>query len=334
MEEIYKMAGRVAAHAVLSVSGGELLIPIYGYLDEDGKTRMTRIAAESGDEAMQVGQQLYSDNPSNAAGAAWVVDGFITLKEVGKVDALLFKICSYANPQREMQLAVPYRHANSNDGFAVFKPKVIGLSHLAPDELQPLIKAFFEGRDEHTEAAALWREKQQDEVTSTTGYAGFSGDEWEHLRDAPLAIFCIVAGADGKIDKKEADSFGKLFKDSGKFTSLLMQRVMAELSPHTPQGQGILLNFLQRYTSDQFNRLHFFAQLNSLLTTKSEEPVSNAFKSDLLAFGKTVAESSGGFFGFGSKVSKEEKTALAMIETLIMSPPELSQLLAEMAGGN
>jgi|GEM_PF-1936764 len=334
MEEICKMAGRVAAHAVLSVRNGEILIPICGHLDVNGKTMMTRIVASNSEEAMQKGEQMYSDNPSNANGAAWVVDGFITLTDIGKVDALLFKICSYANPQREMQLAIPYRHANSSEGFAVFKPKVIGLSNLKAEELQPLVNAFFDGRDEHAEAAPLWKESYQNEVTSTSGYAGFSSDEWEHLRDAPLAIFCMVAGADGKIDAKEAGAFGKLFKESGKFPSLLMQRVMTELTPHAPQGQAILMDFLQRYMSDQFNRIQFFAQLNTLLTAKTEDAVSTGFKTDLLNFGKAVAESSGGFIGFGNKTSKEEKAMLEIIETLLMSPPELSQLLADLAEKN
>ncbi|MCP8462588.1 hypothetical protein NK553_01350 [Pseudomonas sp. ZM23] len=331
MQDIYKMAGITAAHAVYSVCDGELLIPIYGYLSEDGKIRMVRLAHDTGEEAMQAAQQMYEENPHQALGAALILDGFVTLKDVGKVDALLLRIISYAEPRRVMELAIPYRHAHSAEGFAVFKPKVTGVTGITQEELQPLIDAFYAGRDEHAEGSAVWKASQQAQITGMTGFAGFPGDEWRQLREAPVAVFCMVASADGKIDAKEAEAFGKLFKESGKYPSVLMQRVMAELSPDTPQGRDVLMNFLQRFiTPDQFNRVQYFARINSLLAQRASEGDAAAFKADLLAFGKAVAESSGGFFGFGSKISKDEKKVLEVIDGLLSSPPELSQLMADL----
>ncbi|MBB1519296.1 hypothetical protein [Aquipseudomonas guryensis] len=331
MQETYKMAGRVAAHSVLSVSGGELLVPIYGYLTADGKTKMVRVASPSAEEAMADGQKMYNDNPYQAAGGTWAVDAFITLPDVGKVDALLINICTYGEPKRELQMAIPYRHAQSSEGFAVFKPKLTALTNLEVSELQPLMDAFFSGRDEHTEAAALWQEKGQEQPTAVSGFAGFAANEWATLRDAPLAVFFMVGAADGNIDAKELKAFEKLFKESGKYPSVLMQRVMAELTPFTPQGQALLMDFLKRFTSGQFNAPQYFASINTLLSTNSEEESAVAFKNDLLAFGSAVASASGGgFLGFGSKISKEEKAVLGVIEALLSSPSELGQFMADL----
>lgn len=331
MLDICKMAGITAAHSVYSVCDGELLIPIYGYLSEDGKICMTRLAYDSGEEAMQAAQEMYEGNPHQALGAALVLDGFITVKDVGKVDALLLKIISYAEPRRAMELAIPYRHAHSQDGFAVFKPKLTGVTGITKDELQPLIDAFYAGRDEHAEGSAVWKEKFQEQITGMSGFAGFSAEEWQQLREAPVAAFCMVASADGKIDAKEAEAFGKLFKASGKYPSVLMQRVMTELSPDTPNGRAVLLDFLQRFVSPEFSSIQYFARLNGLLARNASEDDAAAFKKDLLVFSTAVAESSGGFFGFGSKISKAEKQVLEAITGLLTSPPELSQLMADMA---
>lgn len=330
MQETYKMAGRVAADAVSSVSTGQLLTPIYGYLTDEGQTRMVFVEADNAQQAMEEGMKMYEGNRWDATGGTWAVDGFVTLPDVGKIDAVLLNICTYSEPKRELRIAIPYRHAQSSEGFAVFKPKLLGLDNLESSELQPLMDAFFEGRDEHTTGAAIWKAHFQAQITSMSGFNGFSAEQWAELRDAPLAVFFMVAAADGDIDEKEIKAFEKLFKESGKYPSVLMQRVMSELTPHAPQGQALLRDFLERYTAGSFFAPIYFIGLNRLLDSNTEPHLAAAFKQDLLAFGTAVASSSGGFLGFGSKISKEEKTVLGIIEALLSSADEAAQLLAEL----
>jgi hypothetical protein len=45
--------------------------------------------------------------------------------------------------------------------------------------------------------------------------------------------------------------------------------------------------------------------------------LANEFKLSLLAIAKQVAEASGGFLGFGNKISKSEMQALAVLITLL-----------------
>lgn len=318
MQDVCKMAGRLAAHAVLSVSDGELLIPIYGYLSRDGQTHMVRVMSDTAEEAMQEGQQMYAGNRYDAAGGFWAVDGFITLPDVGKVDALLINICTYAEPAQELRMAIPYRHADSSEGFAVFKPKLVGLSNLHKGDLQALMDAFYRGRDEHGEAAPVWKAHHQDVLASMSGFGGMSAQEWAHVRDAPLVVFFMVAGADGGVDKKEIEAAAALFKESGKYPSVLMQRVMSELTPHTPQGQALWADFVQRYESEDFSGAMYLFSLTMMLNQKVDKALALAFRDDLLAFGHAVASSSGGgFLGLGSKISKEEKAMLnAITQTL------------------
>ncbi|RYF20949.1 MAG: hypothetical protein EOO33_17685 [Comamonadaceae bacterium] len=314
MQEACKMAGRLAAHAVLSVSDGELLVPIYGYLTGDGQTRMVRLASDTAQEAMEEGQQMYAGNRYDAAAGFWAVDGFITLPEVGKVDALLINICTYAQPRQELRMAIPYRHAQSSGGFAVFKPKLLGIENLQKGDLQVLMDAFYRGRDEHAQAAPVWKAHHQDVMASVSGFGGMSAQDWAHVRDAPLAVFFMVAGADGAVDHKEVEAASALFKESGKYPSVLMQRVMSELTPHTPQGQALWADFMQRYASEDFSGVMYLVSLTGLLGQMADKGLAVAFRDDLLAFGHAVASSSGGgFLGLGSKISKEEKAMLAAI---------------------
>ncbi|OLU20714.1 hypothetical protein BVH01_01890 [Pseudomonas sp. PA1(2017)] len=332
MQESYKMAGRVAAHAVLSVCDGELLIPIYGYLGRDGKTNMVRVVSPTAEQAMAEGERMYDQNPNQATAGVWVVDGFITLPEVGKVDALLLNICTYGLEKSELQLAIPYRHALSSEGFSVFNPKLLNLQNLQSEQIPSIMDAFFEGRDEHTDAAKIWKASQQGQPTSVSGFSGFSTGEWASLRNAPLAIFFMVASADGDIDEKEIKAFGDLFKESGKYPSVLMQRVMLELSPHVRQGRELMMEFLVHFSSGQFSVAQYFAGLSRLLADNAEDEAAAAFKRDLLAFASAVAASSGGgFLGFGSKISKQEKAVISVIETLLMSPPEVGEFMATLA---
>lgn len=308
------MAGRLAAHAVYSVSDGELLVPIYGYLSRDGQTHMVRVASDTAQEAMEEGQQMYAGNRWDAAAGFWAVDGFITLPDVGKVDALLINICTYAEPRQELRMAIPYRHAHSSEGFAVFKPKLLGLENLQKSDLQAVMDAFYRGRDEHAEAAPIWKAHHRDVLASMSGFGGMSTQEWAHVRDAPLAVFFMVAGADGAVDKKEIEAAAALFKESGKYPSVLMQRVMSELTPHTPQGQALWADFMQRYASDDFSGVMYMVSLKMLLSQMADKALATAFTDDLLAFGHAVASSSGGgFLGFGAKISKQEKAMLAAI---------------------
>jgi hypothetical protein len=123
------------------------------------------------------------------------------------------------------------------------------------------------------------------------------------LAYAPIAVFCVVAGADGSIDKKEAKAFQLEIIKGVATDSELMQRVMVQV---IADFETMLHGFLNQ----EIDAKEKLKEILSILNNKLSEGESLEFKLTLFAIGKSVAEASGGFLGFGSKISKEEKQAL------------------------
>ena len=66
------LAGFLAAHAVWSISDGETLIPIYGYIDASGARHLVRLAESQSGKAVETGRDLLDANPNNVACAGWL----------------------------------------------------------------------------------------------------------------------------------------------------------------------------------------------------------------------------------------------------------------------
>jgi hypothetical protein len=154
MELAVRLAGFLAAHAVWCVSDGDMLIPLMGLETLDGKRQMHRFMAERIEEGVRQGQDRLARNSDGASRAALVYDGFITLP-TGKIDALLVDIRDYGSPLRSLLMAVPYRPVNSQQGFAVHRPKFLSFTGPEPD-FQAVGSAFFQGVDSHDKAAPVW----------------------------------------------------------------------------------------------------------------------------------------------------------------------------------
>ena len=81
-------------------------------------------------------------------------DGFVTLPS-GKTDALIIESINFGVERTGFTMAVPYRHANSPEGFAAYRPKFLGFVGPEPS-FDELGEAFFRGVDEHERGAAVW----------------------------------------------------------------------------------------------------------------------------------------------------------------------------------
>ena len=125
----------------------------------------------------------------------------------------------------------------------------------------------------------------------------------EHLACAAPFVFLLVAAADGSIDKKELKRFSQLMAEE---EYAILAAVM------TQSGLGIeqLLAACKNRLADPVNELMSLGQIidNRLPTDTALE-----FKAALLKFGHAIAQSSGGFLGFGRKVDKQEAAVLALI---------------------
>jgi hypothetical protein len=149
-----ELAGFFAAHAVWCVSDAETLVPIIAFETIDGSRQMVRIEAEQLQDAVSDGKQWLADNPASAVRAVFIYDGFVTLPD-GKTDALVVEAIDFGPPRSGFTMAVPYRHAKSPAGFAVYRPKFLGFEGLGP-AWDVLGDAFFRGVEQHEQGAAVW----------------------------------------------------------------------------------------------------------------------------------------------------------------------------------
>ncbi len=126
----------------------------------------------------------------------------------------------------------------------------------------------------------------------------------QHLAKAPALIFLLVAAADGKVDKKEIAQFRKILQDPA------YQPLFAAMR-ETEMDVGQLLAALKDNGRSPIDELTI---LRKILESLMPEEAATAYKIMLLKLAKSIAEASGGFLGvFGSKISKEEKNAIAAI---------------------
>jgi tellurite resistance protein len=140
--------------------------------------------------------------------------------------------------------------------------------------------------------------------------ATFTADEWKSLLNSPFIIFLAVAVSDGKLDKKEADRFMQILRDAGKYKCPVLNKVLIDALPH-------FSNFINDLISGKINPLKELTSVSEITENKLPVADANRFKLSLLAIAKEIAESSGGFLGFGSKISKEEMQVINGIATTL-----------------
>lgn len=138
----------------------------------------------------------------------------------------------------------------------------------------------------------------------------FTSEEWDVLSSSPISIFCLVAGADGSIDKKEFMEFAKIILGLKHFDHELIKAVYASTVDGIEAKFNNVIKNLETIKS-------YVKRVRPILKGKVEDKVVDEFCKSLLFLGHKVASASGGFLGFGSKVSKEEKEMLIRIATML-----------------
>jgi hypothetical protein len=156
MENTGRLAGFFLAHAVLSISEGGILIPIFGFEPSEGKRGMKRIAFEPIEQGVAQGQTWLRDNPDAAARAVLIFDGYMNLQS-GRTDALIVEARRYFPQAGSIQVGVPYRSAGAPRGFAVHRPKFLKWESPETTSLPVIAEAFFQGIEAHRDGNALWQ---------------------------------------------------------------------------------------------------------------------------------------------------------------------------------
>ena len=162
MQAAVKLAGFFAAHSIWCVCEGETLVPILAVQKRDGTRELRRMENEKLEDGVAEGHSWLKDNPESVPYAVLIYDGFVTLAS-GKTDALLLEIRDFATQPRSLRMAVPYRHANDPEGFAVHRPKFLAADPPHHD-FSLLAEAFFQGVDQHKKGSSIWNAHLNDGV--------------------------------------------------------------------------------------------------------------------------------------------------------------------------
>lgn len=307
MKDVLKMAGHAAAHAIWSISEGETLIPILSNLKDNGQTTMSRFMMGSA-EAMAAGNKKAKEFEPDDKGTAFIFDGYAHL-DSGRVDSLIIDVNFAPDSQKSLRYMIPYRHATHKDGFAVHRLKICNVSGFSASDAQQISDSFFDGLESHQQGNKIWVENYVDQpgATATDDESGkFSSQDYQALISAPYLIFILVAAADGKVDDKEIKEFIKLLTNPGTLENPLLHKVITS----TIGSAGEYLTQVLSRSDDYIQELE---KLKRIVDDNLPDSEAREFKMALLQLGKQIAAASGGFFGFGNKISKQKKMALAAI---------------------
>ena len=140
-------------------------------------------------------------------------------------------------------------------------------------------------------------------VAAATVSSGPTEEDLTTLARSPLLVFLLVAAADGKVDRKEFAGFHKVIVGVMTSATPLLRDAMSRLLPRMEETFDEL---------EDINPVQELERLAGLLDTHYPKE-AKVFKEQLVSIAVKIAESSGGFLGFGSKVSKDEKAAIAGI---------------------
>jgi hypothetical protein len=130
-----------------------------------------------------------------------------------------------------------------------------------------------------------------------------SAAEWRFVRNAPLASFLIVAGADGTVLPREQRALVSALEEGKGSPSPLFRTVCRELYRQRDRLMEILV-------SDTFERDQL-PEAFSLVSGKLGSEEAEQFRASLLKLGRQVAQSSGGLLASWGWLRGVEKRALA-----------------------
>lgn len=136
---------------------------------------------------------------------------------------------------------------------------------------------------------------------------GPTDEEWNFIAQGPVLAFLMVAAADGSVDKKEVEGFAKVLG------GLAAQQQHEAVSRMMRTAQERFHEVLPRLIQGQTDPMQVMQALTMLLNDRFSPEDAKIMKISLVYLAREVAAASGGFLGFGPKISKDEKKAIAAL---------------------
>jgi len=169
-------------------------------------------------------------------------------------------------------------------------------------------------------AGVLRPEAQEDEnewledlLSDTSGQA--VNDGYELLKEAPFIIFILMALADGEIDLKETTALAEVVLKPEMFgNDFLVQLIRDAIPQITEKSIPECLSSIMNENPDYESKLN---EIRILIDENLDRESALEFKKALIKLGYKIADASGGLFGFGSRVCKQEKAMLKAIASIL-----------------
>ncbi len=140
--------------------------------------------------------------------------------------------------------------------------------------------------------------------------ASFTSEEWRTLQRAPLWVLTIAGAADQNLDKKEVEAFLKELQEAALYKGELARELLLSL---VSDFNAIFAEFMA-YLKSQPDLMGSLGKIADILESKATPDEALKFKGAMILVGTKIAEASGGgLLGAGSKVSQQEKKALAAL---------------------
>lgn len=144
------------------------------------------------------------------------------------------------------------------------------------------------------------------------------------IAQAPFVIFYLVSAADGNVDKKEIEAFqGQCLALALGLKSLVGEGVQGIFVQYLGDMQAVMSRVVAELASAE-GAVESLKRIRGAVDDSYPESEALAIKKFLFQIGHQIASASGGFLGFGSKVSKEEKAVLTAIAQIFNIIPENS----------
>ncbi|KPJ95446.1 MAG: hypothetical protein AMJ53_02735 [Gammaproteobacteria bacterium SG8_11] len=156
MLDAAELAGFLTAHAILVISEGKTLIPIYGYLNAKDEMIMETLYDDLLKNGTETGKVKLDKNPDKSSVGVLIYDVRLTY-DSGNIDALVIEFRDFGPNSGLAKLLLPYTPATSKSKFVVHQPSVIRMTKHMEEEKERILQNYYKGIDKHSVGAKVWR---------------------------------------------------------------------------------------------------------------------------------------------------------------------------------
>jgi hypothetical protein len=143
--------GFFTCHAIWSIEDGEMLVPFYAH-EFHGTRKLDRYPGDNKENVDKL-KMLMTKNRMNYTYSLIAYDGYVTLNSVKKDAIFIEAYSTIDHVEYKVVMAIPYRGAKSDKGFAIYKPKTLETN---VKDIEKFVEGFWNGVNSHEKGSEAW----------------------------------------------------------------------------------------------------------------------------------------------------------------------------------